>query len=608
MKVSQRWGELITRFSRRVQQVANAVLLLLCVAAPLLIVYHIGFPTTPEIRASLDLAYRSILSGQWMLVTLLVLLGNVQRAAATGKLSSRILRIGGYLVFTLIVVLNIALQNGWIAPDGFTSVATSGKVMMITLLAVSITELSRSITSMLGRRTSPPLILAGSFMLIILIGSLLLMLPNATLVDISYIDSLFLSTSAVCVTGLTPVDVSVTLTTTGFIILLMLIQIGGLGVMTITSFFGLFFVGGRSFAGQMVVGDLLSTNKMSGLLRMLANIIMVTLAIEATGAVMLYMSIAETGTMSHGSAWFFAIFHSISAFCNAGFSTLSGGLADPVVVQLNAIRYVVSFLIIFGGIGFPIFSNFLHLIAHRITNLFRRAYGIRPKFRPRLWTLNSYIVVRTTLFLVVGGWVAFLTLEWNASLADFDVMGKLSQSFLMSVTPRTAGFNGVSMTQMLPVSLVLTIVLMWIGGAPQSTAGGIKVTTAYVALKNIFSSNRSTGELNIHGRRIPLVSVERAFAVMALSVITITTAVVIMSIAEPNLSVGKLVFEAVSAISTVGLSVDVTPELGAVSKYVLIFLMFVGRVGLLSILVLFVRPSALRAKSYTYPEENILIT
>lgn len=597
------------RLSRRVQQVANALLLLLCVASPMLVVYHVGFPTTIDARESLDLAYRSLLSGQWLLITGLILLGNVQRAAPVRKLSSRMFRIGGYTIFTTIVVLNIALQNGWISPDGFTSALTGGRMMMVTLLAVSITELSRSVTSMLGRRTSPPLILAGSFAFIILVGSLLLMLPNSTTGGgIKYLDSLFLSTSAVCVTGLTPVDISTTLTTTGFVILLMLIQIGGLGVMTITSFFGLFFAGGRSFAGQMVVGDLLSTNKMSGLLRMLANIIIVTLAIEGTGAVMLYLSVVDSGTMSHGSAWFFAFFHSISAFCNAGFSTLSGGLADPIISQLNTIRWVVSFLIVFGGIGFPIFSNFLHLIGHRISNIFRRVYGIHPTVRPRLWSLNSYIVVRATLFLIIFGWVAFLALEWNASLAPFDFWGKLSQGFLMSVTPRTAGFNGVSMAEMLPVSLILTIVLMWIGGAPQSTAGGIKVTTAYVALKNIFSSNRSTGELNIHGRRIPLLSVERAFAVIFLSAITIATAVVVMAIAEPHVSVGRLLFEAVSAISTVGLSMDLTPELGDTSKYVLIFLMFAGRVGLLSLLILFMRPSALRSKAFTYPEENILIT
>lgn len=601
-------SDFFTRLSRRVQQVANVLLLLLCVAAPLLIVYHVGFPTTASIRESLDVAYRSILSSQWVLVTILVLIGDQQRSRIRNKLSSRIFKISGYVAFTVVVVLNIALQNELIVADGFTTAVTSNKVMMITLLAVSITELSRSITSMLGRNTSPPLILAGSFMFIILVGSLLLMLPNSTTREISYIDSLFLSTSAVCVTGLTPVNVALTLTVTGKVILLMLIQIGGLGVMTITSFFGLFFAGGRSFAGQMVVGDLLSTNKMSGLLRMLANIIIVTLSIEAVGALMLYLSVADTGQMSHSGAWFFAIFHSISAFCNAGFSTLSGGLADPIVAQLNTIRYVVGFLIIFGGIGFPIFSNFLHLMGHRITNLFRRMYGIRPMVQPRIWSLNSYIVVRATLFLVLGGWIAFLALEWNASLAGFDFWGKLSQGFFMAVTPRTAGFNGVPMASLLPVSVLLTIVLMWIGGAPQSTAGGIKVTTAYVAVRNIFSSNRSSGELNIHGRRIPLLSVERAFAVIALSIITITSAVIIMAIAEPKVEIGRLTFEAVSAISTVGLSLDLTPHLGDVSKYVLIFLMFAGRVGLISLLVLFMRPSSLRSKPYTFPEENILIT
>ncbi|MEG0033888.1 MAG: potassium transporter TrkG, partial [Mucinivorans sp.] len=258
--------------------------------------------------------------------------------------------------------------------------------------------------------------------------------------------------------------------------ILILIQIGGLGIMTITSFFGLFFAGGRSFSGQMVVGDMLSTERLSSLLHTIVRILVVTFSIEAIGAIFLYFAIINAGVMDQSDALYFGIFHSVSAFCNAGFSTLSQGLADPILAALNSVRYVIGLLIIFGGIGFPIFSNFLSIFAHKFRNILRSIYGIRPTVRPRLWSLNSFIVVRTTTVLVISASVLFLIMEWNATLDGMPFVEKLSQAFLMAVTPRTAGFNGVDLTQMIPASMLLTIALMWIGGAPQSTAGGIKVT------------------------------------------------------------------------------------------------------------------------------------
>ncbi|MEF9950051.1 MAG: potassium transporter TrkG, partial [Mucinivorans sp.] len=393
---------------------------------------------------------------------------------------------------------------------------------------------------------------------------------------------------------------------TGQLIILILIQIGGLGIMTITSFFGLFFAGGRSFSGQMVVGDMLSTERLSSLLHTIVRILVVTFSIEAIGAVFLYFSLINQGVMSHSDALYFGIFHAVSAFCNAGFSTLDQGLANPMLASLNSVRYIISFLIIFGGIGFPIFSNFLSILAHKFRNVLRWIYGIRPTVRPRLWSLNSFIVVKTTIVLISGAFVLFLVLEWNATLEGMAFTEKISQAFMMAVSPRTAGFNSIDLTQMVPASILITIALMWIGGAPQSTAGGVKITTVYVAVKNIFAATSASRRLEVHRRQVPTSSVARAFAVIVLSLITISVALVLLSLFDPEIPMVNLLYEAVSAISTVGLTLSTTPLLSEYSKIIIILLMFAGRVGLVSLLLVFVRRNT-TPKPYTYPEENLLI-
>ncbi len=590
----------IGRVTRRMELVADIMLLLLCIASPLLIIFDLGFIHDAKDTAAVDSAYRTLLYSIWALVAFIFTLGG-QSEKKGGQITI-------FAVFTTIVGIIFFADKGIIASDGLIDIISSNFVVMMSLLIISVLEVSKWVTSILGKKTSPPMLLASSFMFIIVVGSLLLMLPRCTTDSISYIDALFLSTSAVCVTGLSPLDISSALTIEGQVVILVLIQIGGLGVMTITSFFGLFFSSGRKFSGRMVVGDLISSNQMTGLLRTLSSILIVTLSIEAIGAIMLYGSVMETGSFSHSEGIYFAIFHSVSAFCNAGFSTLSGNLADPVIASLDTVRWVVGFLLIFGGIGFPIFSNFLRMAGHKIQNLARRALGHRAHIQPRLLQLNSYIVVSMTLILIISGWLGFLIIEWDSSLAGMDFTTKLSQSFLMSATPRTAGFNGVGMNTMMPASLVLTIVLMFIGGAPQSTAGGVKVTTVYLAVRNISAALRGT-DITARYRRIPPSSVQSAFGIILTYLIVVMLALFTLSVLESDISISGLLFEVVSALSTVGLSLGVTPELGTYSKVVIIVLMFVGRVGLLSILVLFMRPSSLTSKAnVSYPSENILIT
>lgn len=611
------WGV----FLYRLRSVVSAILLIMSIAGCMILVYRFGFTVSESTHLSLLAYSRLLLLGLWTGVTIRFLLNTFLLGYSKGSFKGtkalrhhieryNLWRMFGYMVFTMIIVISLSLHYGFLQPDNFTGVITSTYITTFSLLGVSLLELSQGITSILSRRANPSVILSGSFLAIILLGSLFLMLPNCTHGGISYIDSLFISASAVCVTGLTPIDISSTLTTQGLIILLILIQVGGLGIMTITSFFGLFFMGGGTLASQVLISDLLSGERISGLMRTLLKIIAVTLTVEALGAVIIYSIMVNNTNLNGGDSIFFAIFHSVSAFCNAGFSTLRGNLYDPLVRNLSSVQYTISWLIIFGGIGFPLFSNVLRGMGLLIGNIFRRLSGNRPKVEPRLWSLNSYIVIRMTILLLVIPTILMTAMEWNHSLSGFSFSDKLSQGFLMAVTPRTAGFNGVDMAQMLPATLVLTMILMWIGGAPQSTAGGIKVTTFYIAMRNITSGflNSEDGnmdEIQTQRRQIANSSVRRAFAVIVLSITIITVATAILVWLHPQIGISNLLFEVISAIGTVGLSIGVTPSLGTAGKIIVILLMFIGRIGMISMLSIFLRNSAHR--QYSYPHENIMI-
>lgn len=599
------------RFLRHIQRwvlrLVGFLILLISIFAPLGVVYMFGFPQTGESLRWLEAGYQGLLILMWVALTVRVLLGDTSEDDNTRlNKRNRTILIGAYVALTLIAVFNLALRHRWLAADAFLDTVSAPWLIIATLLVVSGLELAKAMSGILSRRVNPSTILAGSFLLIILIGSGLLMLPNCTHHGIPYVDSLFTAASAVCVTGLNTVGTAETFTTTGQVVILILIQIGGLGVMTITSFFALFFMGQTSLKSQLQLGDLLSSNKMGGLGKTLIKIIAVTLSIEAFGALLLYGVVeGESGFTSGGHTLFFSIFHSVSAFCNAGFSTLPGNLYDPAVRHLWGVPAIISWLIIFGGIGFPIFSNFLSIVGRAVRNTVRWLARRPLERRPRQWSLNSYIVLKTTAVLLVGTWAYMLVAEWNHSLSEFSFMGKLSQGFLAAVTPRTAGFSGVDMHRMLPTTLILTTVLMWIGGAPQSTAGGVKVTTFYLAVRNVVSTVRGNRSIEVHKREIPAGSVRRAFAVIGVSLGILVVAITLLTFLEPGMSVSSLAFEAVSALGTVGLGLGTTAELGTASKVVIVALMFVGRVGIMGMIMAMVKPQP--PKPYSYPQEDILI-
>ena len=434
------------------------------------------------------------------------------------------------------------------------------------LLVLSFLNLSYGLVRLLGRRTNPSLILAVSFLIIILVGTGLLMLPRSTVSGISWVDSLFISTSAVCVTGLTSVDVASTFTTTGFVIIILLIQIGGLGVMTLTSFFAMFFMGNTSLYNQLVVRDMVSSNSLNSLLSTLVYILGFTLAIEGAGMLAIWSDIHGTMGMDIHEELAFSAFHSISAFCNAGFSTLPGNLGNPLLLagHHNPFYIYISLLIILGGIGFPILVNFKDIILYHIRRFWRflRTWEWDGRRFYHLYNLNTRIVLIVTFLLLVFGTLGIALFEWNGSFAGMPVADKWTQAFFNAVCPRTAGFSSVDLAGLGVQTLLLYLILMWIGGGSQSTAGGIKVNAFAVVVLNLVAVLRGTERVEVFGRELSYDSIRRSNATVVMSFGVLFIFIFVISILEPKLSLLTIAFECVSAISTVGSSLNATPLLG----------------------------------------------
>ena len=442
-----------------------------------------------------------------------------------------------------------------------------------------------------------------SFISIILFGTLLLSLPSATVNGISLLDALFTATSAVCVTGLIVLDTAVDFTSFGQGIILLLIQVGGLGILTFVSYFSYFFKGQISYEKQIAMSAMNSSAAIGKELTLLKHILLITLTIEAVSAVLIFYSVDRASFSSVADQVFFAIFHAISAFCNAGFSTLSGSLQESSFEFNYGLQIIVALTFILGGLGFPIVENIVSYLRYRAKQLF--SFSKEMKYRPWVLNLNSRIALITSAFLTAGGFIAFYALEYHNTLVRHDEAGKLVTAFFGAVTPRTAGFNTVDTASLLFPTTLLLFFLMWVGASPKSTGGGIKTTTFAIAILNIISMAKGSSRIEIFRREIVEVTIKRAFAMIALSIIVISIGMVIIASQEPEMEMLNIAFECVSAYSTVGLSMGITAGLSSASKLVLILLMFIGRVSALTVLFAIFRKTVVR--NYRYPKEEITI-
>ena len=449
---------------------------------------------------------------------------------------------------------------------------------------------------------NPAIVFVGSFLILTLIGGFLLMLPSATTNGISFTNALFTATSAVCVTGLTVIDTAVDFTTVGQTIIIVLIQLGGIGILTFTSFFAFFFRGSSSFKEGLNTRDFIASDGLKDVFRAALNVVIFTLGVEIVGALFIYTSIVDNPIVENDL--YFSIFHSISSFCNAGFSTLPSGFVHETISSNYYFQWIIMLMIVLGGLGHNIVFNFFQYLKNHFVSLF---YKKTIHKKVRIITVNTKIVIYTTIILLVGGFVFLYVSEFSNTLFGHKtIFGKITAASFYSVSPRTAGFNTVDYSLMTVPSLLFVIFLMWIGGSPASTAGGIKTSTFALATLNIYAVAKGKSRIELFGRRISAESTSRAFAILSISLITIGISIMAILIFEPKgTPVLTVVFECFSAYSTVGLSLNFTPTLTEPSKYVLIACMFIGRIGMLNLMVGLLR--RLNHQFYEYPKENILI-
>ncbi|MGJ9373093.1 TrkH family potassium uptake protein [Nesterenkonia sp. CF4.4] len=439
------------------------------------------------------------------------------------------------------------------------------------------------------RRIQPVQLIFLGFLLATAAGTGLLLLPAATAPgqETDLIHALFTATLALCVTGLTVVDTGTHFSTFGQIVILVLIQLGGFGVMTFATVVGLMVLGRLSLRSKLLAAAEAKSLGLADLRSLILGIIKISLIIEITLAVILSLRFHLSYEMSPGEAIWHGVFHSVSAFNNAGFALYSdsmmGFVTDPVVgLGLCA-------AIILGGLGFPVIMQ------------------LRRRFRtPRLWSMHTRIVLWATSVLLVLGTGMVLALEWSnpATLGPLSAPEKLLASFFQSVQTRTAGFNSLDISAMEPTTWLGMDLLMFIGGAPAGTAGGIKVTTFAVLLFIVYTELRGDTAVNIFGKRLSRAVHRQAIAVVMLAgglISVVTGALMHLS----GLPLDQVLFETVSAFSTVGLSTGITAELPLAGQLLLVLLMFIGRVGPIT----FASALALRERRtmYELPKERPII-
>jgi Trk-type K+ transport system membrane component len=380
--------------------------------------------------------------------------------------------------------------------------------------------------------------------------------------------------------------------------------------MTFTSFFGFFFKGETSFRNQMIYKDFTGEENIRNVFSTISKIVTLTIGVELAGAAVLFFSL-KPGDIAGGlgERAYFALFHSISAFNNAGFQLRADGLYDTVLRWNYPFQLIIAMLIIFGGLGFPISFNLVSYFRQRIRARVRQWVHLEPyRYKPWIINLNTQIVLWTTGILLVFGTVMLYFTEMGESLQAHSGFSKWIVAFFCSVTTRTAGFNNINMAELTHEGIMITLLLMWIGASPGSTGGGIKTTTIAVATLGIFNIARGRKHIEFGKREIGMDSILRAFIIICLSLIMLgisTFAVVMFESDEMPLE--EIAFECFSAFSTVGLSLGITPYLTDLSKSTLILTMFVGRVGAFTILLGLLK-QANSAKLYNYPVENVTIT
>lgn len=469
-------------------------------------------------------------------------------------------------------------------------------IQSILLILVSI-ELVKSINFIINSRIKPATLFILSFVVLIFSGAGLLMLPgfNRNSEFLSFVDALFTASSASCVTGLSVVNTATFFNFKGQLVILFLIQLGGLGILSFSSFFTTFIKKGMGIKHQIAMNELLDSESLSGSLVLLKRIFSLTLFIEAVGAIAIYNLWGDYPFENVGQKIYYSIFHSVSAFCNAGFSILEFGFETPLVSELYLMHIIVAFIIIFGGLGFPTIRDLFS--PQRLRERMQQPW--------KGWKLSTKIAVYTSAALIIIGTLSFYFMATKHLGYLDNNYKKIISAFFQSVNTRTSGFNSIVIGELPETLLLITMFLMFIGASSSSTGGGIKTSTFIVICTAIYATITGKKEATLGRRTISKELIYKAFTIIIFAFNFILLIVTILTATEPNISFLNLSFETVSAFATVGLSTGITSSLSDFGKILISITMFAGRVGLLTLA--FSLSSKDKNQSISYPKTHIMI-
>jgi len=439
---------------------------------------------------------------------------------------------------------------------------------------------------------TPVQILAIGFAIVIFVGAILLSLPIASQDGkvTPFIDCIFTSTTSVCVTGLVTVDTGTHWTYFGKTVIMFLIEIGGLGFMSVATLV-FFFLGKRiTLSERLVMQEAMNVNSLQGLVKMVKYVLIFTFSVEGIGAVLFATQFIPQFGIAKGI--YYSVFHAVSAFCNAGIDLMGNFKSVTEYANNSVVILTISALIAIGGLGFYVWLEIYN------------CKGIKKL------SLHSRVVIYMTLVLIVGGAILMYVFEMNnpSTMEGMSIKGKVLSSIMASVSPRTAGFNSIPLDKMTTAGIFLTIILMFIGGSPGSTAGGVKTATVVVLFMTVVSVVKGREDTEIFKKRINKELVYKSFVITILSLVLVISVTMILSITEqPDIPFVYFLYEATSAFATVGLTLGLTTKLTFVGKIVIVLTMYAGRVGLLTIILALAKSKNSKSGTIKYPEDKILI-
>jgi potassium uptake TrkH family protein len=573
----------------------DRLMIVIGILAIISLIAEYGFYLKPETEAILHILDEVILI-YFVAQSLLKLILATDRI---GYLKARLFNF----ILVFFILLQYLLFSKWLNIQFFQKILETLNILQITKGYIVIVQILLVLSLIVGAarynksvarlKFRPAQTFVISFILVILTGAFALMLPRSTVGtgSMRFIDAVFTSVSATCVTGLTIYDTGTYFTLTGQLIILFLIQIGGLGLITFSTFFSMIFAGGSAVKEQLMIREILNEESISEVGKALGKILLITFVIEMIGALILYYH-WEDIFPGDKRRLYLAIFHSISAFCNAGFSLFPDGLMNfqtDIVINMT-----IMLLIVVGGLGFAVITDILN---------YRFYMGRQKRMLTRL-SLQAKLVLIITSGLIMFGTILFFILEYNGALKELSLGNKILVSFFQSIVPRTAGFNTVDFSQIFVSTSLIVIILMFIGASPGSTGGGVKTSTVGVLYASIRSILKGRRRVEIFKKNIPFANVNNALIVVIFSMIFTGVAIFMLSLTE-NAPLIDIIFEEFSAFGTVGLSRGLTPNLSDSGKVIICLSMFVGRVGPMTLALALA--SYVDKATYEYPEESVMI-